>query len=124
MMPSENRSEPSIESRAGFFGLMLLETGDMRAILNVVMVVLQMYVWLLILAAVLSWLLAFNVVNPRNQAVSMVGEFLFRITEPVLRPIRNLLPSMGGIDISPVILILIIFLIQNVITLYIYPYVY
>lgn len=96
----------------------------MRAILNVVMVVLQMYVWLLILAAVLSWLLAFNVVNPRNQAVSMVGEFLFRITEPVLRPIRNLLPSMGGIDISPVILILIIFLIQNVITLYIYPYVY
>ncbi|HTK14087.1 MAG TPA: YggT family protein [Xanthobacteraceae bacterium] len=96
----------------------------MRAVLNVVMVVLQMYVWLLILAAVLSWLLAFNVVNPRNQAVSMVGEFLFRITEPVLRPIRNLLPSMGGIDISPVILILIIFLIQNIITLYIYPYVY
>lgn len=96
----------------------------MRAVLNVVMVVLQMYVWLLILAAVLSWLLAFNVVNPRNQAVAMVGEFLFRITEPVLRPIRNLLPNMGGIDISPVILILIIFLIQNIITLYIYPYVY
>jgi YggT family protein len=108
----------------GLFRTHILETGDMRAVLNVVMVVLQMYVWLLILAAVLSWLLAFNVVNPRNQAVSMVGEFLFRITEPVLRPIRNLLPSMGGIDISPVILILIIFLIQNIITLYIYPYVY
>ena len=62
-----------------------------------------------------------NVVNARNQFVAMVGDFLFRITEPVLRPIRNLLPSLGGIDVSPVVLILIIILIKDVIVRYIYP---
>ena len=69
---------------------------------------LTLYVYLLIAAAVLSWLIAFNVVNPRNQFVAIVAEFLYRITEPVLRPIRSVLPNLGGIDISPVIVILII----------------
>jgi YggT family protein len=96
----------------------------MRALLDVIMLVLQLYVWLLIAAAVLSWLIAFNVVNTRNPVVSAVSDFLFRITEPVLRPIRNALPSLGGIDISPVIVILIIFFIQSVITRYIYPNVF
>jgi len=96
----------------------------MRAILDVILIALQLYVWLLILAAILSWLLAFNVVNARNQFVSMVWNFLYQITEPVLRPIRNILPNLGGIDISPIILILLIFLIQRVIALYIYPYVF
>ena len=77
--------------------------------------VLDLYIWLLIAAAVLSWLVAFNVVNSRNQFVAMVGDFLYRITEPVLRPIRNMMPSLGGIDISPVIVILIIILIKDVI---------
>src|ERR1044072_683192 len=72
---------------------------------------LQLYIYILIAAAVLSWLVAFNVVNVRNPIVAAIGEFLYRITEPVLRPIRNALPSMGGIDISPVIVILIIILI-------------
>ena len=63
----------------------------------------------------MSWLIAFNVVNPRNQFVAMVGEFLYRITEPVLRPIRDRLPNLGGIDISPIIVILIIIFIQSVI---------
>jgi YggT family protein len=76
---------------------------------------LTIYVWILIAAAVLSWLIAFNVVNPYNQVVRTIGEFLYRITEPVLRPIRNLLPNLGGIDISPVIVILIIFFIQSVV---------
>ncbi len=96
----------------------------MRALLEVVLLALQLYVWLLIAAAILSWLIAFGVVNTRNQAVAMIGDFLFRITEPALRPIRNLLPNLGGIDISPVILILVIVLIQRVIEYYIYPYVY
>ena len=52
--------------------------------------ILQLYIWLLIAAAVLSWLIAFNVVNTRNQFVAMIGDFLYRITEPVLRPIRNM----------------------------------
>jgi YggT family protein len=64
---------------------------------------------------------AFNVVNSRNQFVAMIGDFLYRITEPVLRPIRNLLPSLGGIDVSPVVLILIIILIKDIIVRYIYP---
>jgi YggT family protein len=76
--------------------------------------VLSLYVYILIAAAILSWLIAFNVVNPRNQFVAMLGEFLYRITEPVLRPIRNMLPNMGGIDISPVIVILLIVFIQSV----------
>jgi YggT family protein len=96
----------------------------MRAILDIVLLVLQIYIWLLIAAAVLSWLIAFNVVNTRNQVVAMIGEFLFRITEPVLRPIRSFLPNFGGIDVSPVVLILIIFLIQNIIIRYIYPNVF
>ena len=83
--------------------------------------VITLYIWILIAAAVLSWLVAFNVVNARNQFVAMVGDFLFRITEPVLRPIRNMLPSLGGIDVSPVVLILIIILIKDIIVRYIYP---
>jgi YggT family protein len=96
----------------------------MRALLDVILLILQIYVWLLIVAAILSWLVAFNVVNTRNHFVASIGEFLFRITEPALRPIRNILPNLGGIDISPVILILIIFFIQNVIMRYIYPNVF
>ena len=95
----------------------------MRALLDVIVLVLDLYIYVVIAAAVLSWLVVFNVVNPRNQFVSMVGEFLYRITEPVLRPIRNMLPHLGGIDISPIVLFLIIILIQRVIEYYIYPYV-
>jgi YggT family protein len=96
----------------------------MRALLDVIMIVLDLYIWLLIAAAVLSWLIAFNVVNVRNQFVGMVADFLYRITEPVLRPIRNIMPNLGGLDISPVILILIIYFIENVIRYYIYPNVF
>ena len=96
----------------------------MRALLDVILLVLQLYMYIVIAAVILSWLVAFNVVNPRNQFVSMIGEFLYRITDPVLRPIRNMLPPMGGIDISPIILFLIIILIQRVIIYYIYPYVF
>lgn len=96
----------------------------MKAILDVVLLVLQIYVWLLIASAILSWLVAFNVVNTRNQFVATVGDFLYRITEPVLRPVRSMLPNLGGIDISPIIVILIIFFLQSVIIRYIYPNVF
>ena len=96
----------------------------MRAVLDIILIVLQIYIWLLIAAAVLSWLIAFNVVNTRNQVVSVVGEFLYRITEPLLRPIRAMLPNLGGLDVSPVILILLILLIENIIIRYIYPNVF
>ena len=96
----------------------------MRSILYIILLVLDIYIWLLIAAAVLSWLIAFNVVNVRNSAVSTIGDFLYRITEPVLRPIRNVMPNLGGIDISPIIVILIIIFIRYCIALYILPNVF
>jgi YggT family protein len=93
----------------------------MRALFLVIDIALEIYIWLLIASAILSWLVAFNVVNTRNQVVATVGDFLYRITEPALRPIRTLLPNLGGIDISPVILILFIIFIRYCIRLYILP---
>ncbi len=86
----------------------------MIELLNFISMLLTLYVYVLIASAIMSWLVAFNVVNPRNDFVRAVGEFLYRVTEPALRPIRNLLPNLGGIDVSPVILILIIVFIQSV----------
>jgi YggT family protein len=96
----------------------------MRALLDVILIALQLYIWLLIAQAVLSWLIAFNVVNTRNQFVAMVWDFLYRITEPALGPIRRLLPNLGGIDISPVILILLIIFVERIIVTYVYPNVF
>jgi YggT family protein len=96
----------------------------MRAILEVILLVLQIYVWIIIASAVLSWLVAFNVVNIRNDLVRTIWDTLNRLTEPVLRPIRDRLPNLGGIDVSPVVVFLIIMLIQKVIAYYIYPYVF
>ena len=86
--------------------------------------ILDIYSWIIIASAILSWLVAFGVVNVRNQFIRVVVDFLYRITEPLLRPIRSFLPAMGGLDISPIILILIIMLIQRIITYYIYPNVF
>ena len=96
----------------------------MRALLDVIMLALQLYIWLLIASAVMSWLVAFNVVNMRNDIVRAIWNFLNQVTEPALRPIRRILPNLGGIDISPIILLLLIFFIQRVITLYLYPSVF
>jgi YggT family protein len=87
----------------------------MLELLGFISYLLTLYVYILIAAAVLSWLIAFNVVNTRHGAVAIIAEFLFRITEPVLAPIRRLLPNLGGIDVSPVIVILFIVFIQSVI---------
>jgi YggT family protein len=79
--------------------------------------------YLLIASAILSWLIAFNVVNTRNQFVAAVQEFLYRITEPVLAPIRRRLPSFGGLDISPIIAFFVLWLIQLYLAEYVYPFV-
>jgi YggT family protein len=96
----------------------------MQSILDIVEAVLNVYIWLLIASAILSWLIAFNVVNTRNQFVAAVAEFLYRITEPVLRPIRRMMPDLGGLDISPIVVILIIMFIESVIVRYIRPNVF
>ncbi len=80
---------------------------------------ITIYIWLLIGQAILSWLLAFGVVNRHNRAVAVIGDFLYRVTEPALRPIRALLPNFGGIDISPVVLILLLMFLERIILYYI-----
>jgi len=96
----------------------------MQALFIVILYALNIYIWIVIAMAIFSWLVAFNVVNTRNHAVAMIGDFLYRITDPALRPIRNVLPNLGGIDISPVILFLIIIFIEKVIEFYILPNVF
>ena len=88
----------------------------MNALLWLFNTIIQLYIYVLIASAVLSWLVAFNVVNVRNPIVAQIGEVLYRITEPVLRPIRNLLPNLGGVDISPIILILLLLFVQKLVT--------
>lgn len=85
-------------------------------LLNIVSTVISIYIWVIIIGAVLTWLVSFNVVNTSNQVVYMVGNFCFRLTEPALRPIRNFLPNLGGIDLSPVVLILGLIFVRDVFT--------
>ncbi len=80
----------------------------MDSLIELLDTVIYMYIWAVILSAVLSWLVAFNVINTRNRFVYSVGNFLYRLTEPALRPIRSIIPNLGGIDISPVVLILLL----------------
>lgn len=87
----------------------------MLELLKFINTLLTLYIYILIASAVLSWLIAFNVVNTRHSAVAMIAEFLYRITEPVLAPIRRMMPNLGAIDISPVVVILIIWFIQSVV---------
>ena len=88
----------------------------LNALIQVVLVALSLYTWLIIASAILSWLVAFNVVNTSNRVVYMIGDFLYRLTEPAFRPIRRILPNMGPIDISPIVLLLILFFLQKVLT--------
>ncbi|MCC0055508.1 MAG: YggT family protein [Rhodobiaceae bacterium] len=83
------------------------------AIISGIVLLINLYIYVLIASAVFSWFVAFNVVNTRNQVVHTIGEFLWRATEPALRPIRRVLPNLGGLDISPVILVIILIVIQR-----------
>ncbi len=87
----------------------------MHAFLTVLILVMNLYVYCLIGIAIVSWLLAFNVLNRGNPLVSKLYYFLERITEPVLMPVRRVIPPIGGIDISPVILILLITFLEQLI---------
>jgi YggT family protein len=106
----------------------------MRAVLDVILIALDIYKWILIAQAILSWLLAFNVVNGRNQLVSMIWQFTYTVTEPLLKPIRRIIPPIGarrqygavsgGIDLSPLILLLLVYFLQLIIIYYVRPYVF
>ena len=93
----------------------------MRAVLDVVLLILNLYTWVIIASAVLSWLLAFNVVNYSNSVVRSIWTAIQAVTEPVFQPIRNRLPRTGAIDLAPIILLIGIFFLERVIVYYVYP---
>ena len=97
-------------SKRGFAG--------MAALLWLILTVINIYIWLIILQVVLSWLIAFNVVNTNNRFVYLVGDFLYRVTEPAMRPIRRILPNLGGIDLSPMVLLLLLIFAQRLLAEY------
>jgi YggT family protein len=91
----------------------------MNPFLWLILTLIDIYIYVLIAAAVMSWLIAFNVINSHNPTVRMIWDFAYRITEPALRPIRSILPNLGGIDVSPVILIIgLLFLKQLILWLF------
>lgn len=118
-MPS---TSAGLHARIGivrFAGVLVLTTGgSMDVVIGplfwLLTTVINIYIWILIAGAILSWLVAFNVVNTRNRFVYLLGDFLHRVTEPVLRPIRRVLPNLGGIDLSPLVLILLLLFLQQV----------
>ncbi len=82
--------------------------GFVVPVIEVVIAILDIYWWLVIIQAIASWLIAFNVINVHSRAVGMMLDFLDRVTEPALRPIRQFVPNFGGLDMTPLILLLII----------------
>ena len=87
----------------------------MVPLIGFIVLVIDLFIWVIIIGAILSWLIAFNVVNTNNRFVQMIGDMLWRMTDPALRPIRRFMPNLGGIDISPVILILLLLFIRDVV---------
>ena len=85
----------------------------MKSVLILIDSLVSIYIWILIINALLSWLIAFNVLNTSNRLVYSLLDISYKMTDPLLRPIRNFLPNLGGIDISPVILILLLMFIRN-----------
>ena len=82
------------------------------AIVWLVSNIINLMVWFIIAQAILSWLVAFDVVNYRNRFVYSVGSFLDQITRPLLEPFRRIIPSLGGIDVSPIVVILLLLFIS------------
>lgn len=96
----------------------------MRAILEIILMLLDLYWWIVLAMIIMSWLFSFNVINGGNEFVANVWRVLNSLTEPVLKPIRRFLPNLGGLDLSPIALFILIYFIKRVIILYIYPNVF
>ncbi|MBC2772633.1 YggT family protein [Rhizobium sp. AQ_MP] len=93
----------------------------MYALFQTIDLALSIFTWILIGSAIFSWLYAFNVINSSNRFVATLGQFFYNVTEPVLRPIRRFMPDLGGIDISPIVVLLIIFFLRSFLWNSIYP---
>ena len=96
----------------------------MIAIFYLVLQLLKLYSYVVIANVIISWLVSFNVLNTSNRFVYLVLDFTFRLTDPFLKKIREFLPNLGAIDISPVILLLLIWFIEMCMKLYIAPLIF
>ena len=85
----------------------------MLELLSFINYLIQLYVYVVLASVILSWLMAFNVINPYNPFVRSLYQAVNAVTEPLLRPIRRILPDLGGIDLSPVVLILLLYFLRN-----------
>lgn len=83
-------------------------------IFGLIDIVLGLFVWILIFSVIMSWLISFNVVNTTNRVVHIFSDVLYRVTEPALRPIRRFMPNIGGLDLSPIVLLLAIWFLRDV----------
>jgi len=86
---------------------------NMNSFVILISQITELFIWLLIIQAIMSWLINFGIINTQSNFVNMIGSFLYKVTEPLLRPIRKLLPEFGGVDISPVILIMLLIFFRN-----------
>ncbi len=93
----------------------------MRALLDVVLIVLEMYQYVVLAMVVMSWLINFGVINIHNDIVRSIWNAVNALTEPLMRPIRRIIPPMGGLDLSPLILLLLIYFVQHLVVYNIYP---
>ena len=87
----------------------------MYAIFQLLDSLISLYLWCLFIFVILSWLINFGIVNTQNRFIYLLMDFLYKITEPALRPIRRFVPNFGGIDISPIILVLGLIFVRNLI---------
>ena len=114
------RTKPCSESEGSCRVTPVARTGPpshpaMTPIFELLVQVIELYKFVLIIAVIMSWLVAFNVINTHNRFVYTVNDVLYRITEPALRPIRRFVPQLGGVDISPIVLILLLWFVQRMI---------
>ncbi len=75
--------------------------------------VISTYIWIIIIQIILNWLVTINMVNTSNRVVYLIGDAMFRLTEPVMKPIRKFIPAIGGFDLAPIVVVLLLFLIRN-----------
>jgi len=90
----------------------------MNPFIDLIITIINIYIWIIIAMVVMSWLVGFNVVNMQNDFVRQIRYALYRLTEPLLGPIRRFLPDLGGLDISPMVLLLALWFLQRLIVFY------
>ena len=103
----------SVAKEFSFATFFFIYYSNMNSLVILISQLVELFIWLLIIQAILSWLIAFGIINTQSSFVNMVGNFLYKITEPLLRPIRKFLPDFAGVDISPVILIILLIFFRN-----------